>query len=251
MADRVISFPQKELPKFTIKSNPIPCCEYEYAEDEEWSCEHCRIEGDDGFCTWAPEVWHPIEYEELNGHTPCWYWDERIQDARYFSPLKVTIFDTSDQKIGEISGWWLNPDMIIYDERNSFWAMDGVSDLLVCAHRLIIKQKYLFCRTGWLGEIPYITRLSLCDEHRSLEFEREILTSLLKGYGALIYSLGFTELDDDDFFEYQNDEWQSYWEEKLWKLGWLRDERLWYAFDHEQHLYVPDEILFGDEDTKY
>lgn len=225
----------RKPPAFRMKDTPIECPELEWSEEEDWSCEWCN---DKNICTW--KLGDYGDEEEM----PCGFWEDRLGDREYLIPLKADIFNLSEQKIGEVSGWLLNPDMIIADERNAFFAMDGISHLLMCAHHLIIRQKYLFSRTGWLGTIPFVTRLSLFDEFHTLELEREVLDFLLEGYGAIIYSLGYTELDDDDFFDYQGEDWTAYWEEKLWEFGWLRDEHLWYNFCHHHILYEPDSCLF-------
>lgn len=231
---------QKQQQAFRIKNAPIecPCGE---------CCEYCSLEGDDKICTWEPVNWDPIGFKNSGESAPCWYWEDYFQDARFVTPLKASILDKSGQKIGELSGWWLNPYMIFDDEQGSFSVLDAKSALLERAHHLIITQKPLFCRTSYSGAIPFITRLSLLDEFRSPDLELKILKAFLDNNGVIIYSLGYTELDDNEFFEYQDDVWQSYWEEKLRKLGWLRNECLWYAFDHEQQLYVPDPILFDEE----
>lgn len=245
--ERVHMMQQKPQPPFRIKGNPIEC-PYWDCEGEDWSCSWCSGEGDVRICTWKPadEDFYGLE-DDGNEKAPCSFWADRLEDSTYIIPLKASITDSSDRAIGELSGWMLNPSMIIFDEDDSYYVMDGVSELLINAHQLIIAQKYLFSRTGQLEIIPFITRLSFYDEYHSLELEEKILDLLLQYYGVMIYSLGFTELDDDDFFEYQDDEWELYWEERLWELGWLRDEHLWYAFDHEQRLLDPDPILFDKE----
>ncbi|MEX3624959.1 hypothetical protein [Viridibacillus arvi] len=135
----------------------------------------------------------------------------------YLSRLLMVIKDEHNNAIGELTGYILHADSILSDEANSFLIMDGISQLLCNAHELITANKNDF---SGKESVLFLNRLSLYEGHFNNELERNVISFLTSNYQAVIYSLGDTELTDNDFLEIQDRAYFEYWGKELKKNNW-------------------------------
>lgn len=148
----------------------------------------------------------------------------QIEDSEgmlYLQRVLSLIVNKEGVVIGEMTGYILNTDAIFDDLTDSFFVMDGISQLLCNAHTYIVENEHIFLRET---EVLYLNRLTLYDEHHNYNLEGIVLNSLINIFGTIIYSFGITELTDSDFPIHQNEFYFKYWQKELIKTDWIYND---------------------------
>lgn len=171
--------------------------------------------------------------------------DLYFDDRYYFTnPYRMDILDNKGKRMGEITGHIINTEALSYDiennnGENSLYEFDALSELLLNCHQFIL-NKIPLNKLKQLHNIIFLNRLSLDKEYQSMEYEKEALDLIFEHAEMVIYSFGYTELDDD--FPDGDEDYYEIYEEFLHNSNWHCDEKFDFYIKEKNAIWTHDEI---------
>lgn len=143
----------------------------------------------------------------------------------FIESYRIDIISDTNQKIGNITGHLVNmsraqKDIQTGNGSNFFLELDEISQLCCNLAELIITNKSKF---NGVERVYFLNNLNIQNEYLSMENEIKALKLLHSKAEVVVYSLGSTELDDEDFPERDEGYWENH-EKMIRNLGWQYDE---------------------------
>lgn len=186
------------------------------------------------------------------------------RECYFIKRYHMAILDSKNKKIGEAFGHLIDTEKVATDiieskGSNFFIELDCVSQLLCeCAEYII--NNIPLKKIKATNNILFLNRLSLDLEYISDENDLEALELLFENAEMIIYSFGYTELDDG--FPFIDETYFNSYEALLKKSKWKYNEEyefyikirkdLWTKGKIVERLFKPfTTIKVNDEDFRY